>query len=120
LITLSSAASSLTTLLILESSANFFALFSSHWSAQYGDGVVGPLIIEGPATSNYDEDLGALPLTDWYYTPAFTLNEVSQHFGPPKPDNMLVNGTHVNANGGGSYAKMNVVKVWLTELRGWA
>jgi hypothetical protein len=46
-----------------------------------------------------------------YYTPAFTLNEVAQHSGPPKPDNLLVNGTHVNANGGGSYAKMNVVKV---------
>jgi FtsP/CotA-like multicopper oxidase with cupredoxin domain len=105
------------TCLTLESSADYSTIYSSHWSAQYGDGVVGPLIIEGPATSNYDEDLGALPLTDWYYTPAFTLNEVSQHFGPPLPDNMLVNGTHVNPNGGGSYAKMNVVKVWLTILR---
>ncbi|KAF2032587.1 hypothetical protein EK21DRAFT_60852 [Setomelanomma holmii] len=86
--------------------------YHSHWSIQYGDGVLGPLIIDGPASSNYDEDLGALPLTDWYYTPAFTLNEVAQHSltGPPLPDNILVNGTHVNANGGGSYAKMNVVK----------
>lgn len=86
--------------------------YHSHWSIQYGDGVVGPLIIDGPATANYDEDLGALPLTDWYYTPAFTLNEVAQHSvrGPPVPDNLLVNGTHVNANGGGNYAKLNVVK----------
>ncbi|KAH7080372.1 Cupredoxin [Paraphoma chrysanthemicola] len=86
--------------------------YHSHWSAQYGDGVLGALIIDGPATSPYDEDLGALPLTDWYYTPAFTLNEVAQHSltGPPLPDNILVNGTHVNRNGGGSYAKMNVVK----------
>lgn len=86
--------------------------YHSHWSSQYGDGVLGPLIIDGPATANYDEDLGALPITDWYYTPAFTLNEVAQHSlrGPPAPDNVLINGTHVNANGGGSYAKMTVVK----------
>jgi FtsP/CotA-like multicopper oxidase with cupredoxin domain len=87
--------------------------YHSHWSAQYGDGVVGPLIIDGPATANYDVDLGALPLTDWYYTPAFTLNEVAQHStrGPPAPDNILVNGTHVSGPGKGAYAKMNVVKV---------
>ncbi|CAO2650779.1 Nn.00g020710.m01.CDS01 [Neocucurbitaria sp. VM-36] len=86
--------------------------YHSHWSIQYGDGVLGPIIIDGPATANYDEDLGALPITDWYYTPAFTLNEIAQHSlaGPPVPDNILVNGTHVNKNGGGSYAKMNVVK----------
>jgi FtsP/CotA-like multicopper oxidase with cupredoxin domain len=85
--------------------------YHSHWSAQYGDGVLGPLIIDGPATENYDEDLGALPLTDWYYPPAFTLNEVAQHSGPPTPDNILVNGTHVSGPGIGNYAKMNVVKV---------
>ncbi|KAL5116583.1 laccase, multicopper oxidase, benzenediol:oxygen oxidorectuctase [Pleosporales sp. CAS-2024a] len=85
--------------------------YHSHWSAQYGDGVLGPLIIDGPATANYDEDLGALPLTDWYYTPAFTLNEVAQHGGlPPKPDNILVNGTHVSGPGQGKYAKMKVTQ----------
>jgi FtsP/CotA-like multicopper oxidase with cupredoxin domain len=87
--------------------------YHSHWSAQYGEGVVGTLIIDGPATANYDEDLGTLPLTDWYYQPAFELNEQAQHSqtGPPEPDNILVNGTHKNANGGGSYFKMTVTKV---------
>ncbi|KAF9696035.1 hypothetical protein EKO04_006232 [Ascochyta lentis] len=86
--------------------------YHSHWSAQYGDGVLGTMIIDGPATANYDEDLGVLPLTDYYYTPAFTLNEVAQHStrGPPTPNNILVNGTHVNANGGGKYAQMTVTK----------
>jgi FtsP/CotA-like multicopper oxidase with cupredoxin domain len=87
--------------------------YHSHFSAQYGDGVVGTMIIDGPATANYDVDLGTLPITDWYYTPAFTLNEVAQHStrGPPTPDNILVNGTHINAkNDNGAYAKMNVVK----------
>jgi FtsP/CotA-like multicopper oxidase with cupredoxin domain len=71
------------------------------------------MIIDGPATANYDEDLGALPITDWYYTPAFTLNEIAQHSvrGPPLADNILVNGTHINAkNNNGQYARMNVVK----------
>ncbi|KAF1831516.1 hypothetical protein BDW02DRAFT_505119 [Decorospora gaudefroyi] len=87
--------------------------YHSHFSAQYGDGVVGTMIIDGPATANYDYDLGVLPITDWYYTPAFTVNEQAQHSlrGPPPPDNILVNGTHINAaNDNGEYARMNVVK----------
>lgn len=103
--------------------------YHSHWSAQYTEGVVGTLIIvimssdlnvyhmtdisqDGPATANYDEDLGTLPITDYYYTPGFELNEQAQHSqrGPPEPDNVLVNGTHKNANGGGSYYKINVTK----------
>ncbi|KAJ4991265.1 multicopper oxidase [Stagonosporopsis vannaccii] len=93
--------------------------YHSHWSAQYGDGVLGTMIIDGPATANYDEDLGVFPITDYYYTPAFTLNEVAQHSqrGPPLPDNILVNGTHINANGGGSYAKMTVTKGKKYRLR---
>jgi hypothetical protein len=56
-----------------------------------------------------------LPITDWYYTPAFELNERTQKGGaPPQINNILVNGTHVNANGGGKYAKINVVKVCYT------
>jgi FtsP/CotA-like multicopper oxidase with cupredoxin domain len=93
------------------SSANTITIYSSHWSAQYGDGVLGPIIIDGPATAQYDEDLGALPLTDWYYTPAFTLNEQAQHGTLPVPNNILVNGTHVDGNGNGRYAKMTVEKV---------
>lgn len=87
--------------------------YHSHFSAQYGDGVVGTMIIDGPATANYDVDLGVLPITDWYYTPAFTLNEVAQHSrtGPPTADNILVNGTHINSlNDNGQYARINVVK----------
>ncbi|KAF2264478.1 hypothetical protein CC78DRAFT_580261 [Lojkania enalia] len=86
--------------------------YHSHWSAQYGEGVLGTIIIDGPATANYDEDLGTVPLTDWYYQPAFELNEVAQHSqtGPPLPDNILVNGKMKNRNGGGQYFKMTVTK----------
>lgn len=37
---------------------------------QYGDGVLGPIVVNGPATANYDIDLGPLPFTDWYYDTA--------------------------------------------------
>lgn len=47
----------------------------SHHSARYRDGVAGTIIINGPATANYDYDLGTLPITDWHYEPAFMLNE---------------------------------------------
>jgi FtsP/CotA-like multicopper oxidase with cupredoxin domain len=98
----------------LLSPADIATTSSSHWTAQYGDGIVGPIIIDGPASAQYDEDLGALPITDWYYTPALTLNENAQRGGPPPIDNILVNGTHINANKGGKYAKMTVVKVCCT------
>ena len=70
------------------------------------------MIINGPATANYDVDLGVLPITDWYYRHLFELNEQAQHSttGPPAANNILVNGTHVNANGRGSYAKIKVTK----------
>jgi FtsP/CotA-like multicopper oxidase with cupredoxin domain len=43
--------------------------YHSHYSVQYSDGVLGPIIIHGPSTANYDIDLGALPITDWFHTP---------------------------------------------------
>ncbi|KAF2460889.1 multicopper oxidase-domain-containing protein [Lineolata rhizophorae] len=84
--------------------------YHSHFSVQYGDGVAGPIVINGPATMNYDEDLGVLPLTDWYYTPAFELNYLflTGQTGPPLVDNVLVNGTMINADGGGQYQRIRV------------
>lgn len=39
--------------------------YHSHFSFQYTNGLYGPLIINGPATADYDEDLGAVFITDW-------------------------------------------------------
>lgn len=93
--------------------------YHSHFSAQYGDGLVGAMIINGPASANYDIDLGALPITDWFYRPAFELNLVAlrSNRGPPRANNILVNGTMVNANGGGSYNKITVTKGKKYRLR---
>ena len=47
--------------------------YHSHYSVQYGDGLVGGIVINGPATANYDVDLGPFSMTDWFHTPLFTV-----------------------------------------------
>jgi hypothetical protein len=69
---------------------------------QYGDGVVGMMVINGPTTMNYDEDLGVLPVSDWYYETASTRAYIVAHtFGPPptEADNGLINSTMVSKSG---------------------
>jgi hypothetical protein len=45
--------------------------YQSHYSDQYSDGAVGTIIINGPAASNNDYDLGTLTISDWYCQTAF-------------------------------------------------
>ncbi|KAK8251226.1 laccase-1 precursor [Phyllosticta capitalensis] len=87
--------------------------YHSHYTAQYGDGVVGAIVIRGPANEEYDTDLGPYMLTDWYHTPVGTLNWRALHSdlgsGPPEADNGLINGTMVNPDGpGGAYNRITV------------
>lgn len=44
--------------------------YHSHFSFQLSNGLYGPLIINGPATADYDEDLGAVFITDWDHVTA--------------------------------------------------
>ncbi|KAK4988900.1 laccase, multicopper oxidase, benzenediol:oxygen oxidorectuctase [Elasticomyces elasticus] len=76
--------------------------YHSHFSSQYGEGIFGTIVIDGPASSNYDIDLGVYPITDWYYKPALQVNMEAFHnlqnqAPPPNADNMLINGTNMNA-----------------------
>jgi len=87
--------------------------YHSHFSHQYGDGVVGTFIVNGPATANYDEDLGVMPITDWFYKTAFQAASIAFQngqagLGPPVPDNILINGTSKNAAGGGAYNRVTM------------
>ncbi|KAG9787986.1 Laccase [Exophiala dermatitidis] len=96
--------------------------YHSHYSDQYSDGVVGTMIIDGPATSNYDVDLGTYPINDWYYRPAFELAPLIQSGGfprgPPPGDNILINGTNVNINGtAGKYGRTSLTKGKKYRLR---
>ncbi|KAF2765840.1 putative multicopper oxidase, type 1 [Teratosphaeria nubilosa] len=87
--------------------------YHSHYSVQYGDGVVGPIIFDGPATANYNYDLGTYLLTDWYYQTAWAIDNLTsqnlQENQPPPPgDNILINGTNKNADGGGEYNQVTI------------
>ncbi|KAF1817586.1 laccase precursor [Eremomyces bilateralis CBS 781.70] len=93
--------------------------YHSHHSAQYGEGVVGTIIIDGPANTNYNTDLGVLPLSDWYYDQTWMLLWRALYGGglPPPSDTVLVNGTMIDGNGNGQYQKINVVKGQRYRLR---
>ena len=90
--------------------------YHSHYSDQYSDGVVGSIVIDGPASSNYDIDLGPMPITDWFHTPAFTLSWLLQRAlirGAPNSDNILFSGTNVFGNATsqtGKYHRNTVTK----------
>jgi FtsP/CotA-like multicopper oxidase with cupredoxin domain len=67
--------------------------YHSHFSLQYSDGLFGPLIFNGPATSDYDEDLGALFLQDWSHTSTFADWGSKEKFGMTQSlSNLLING----------------------------
>ncbi|KAH7093948.1 laccase [Auriculariales sp. MPI-PUGE-AT-0066] len=73
--------------------------YHSHYSAQYGDGVWGAVQINGPATEEYEIDLGTVTLSDWFaLQTAFQKGYAAERGGPPPSDNFLVNGTNVNVN----------------------
>lgn len=73
--------------------------YHSHYSAQYADGLLGPMIIHGPIdnTMGYDIDLGPVLLTDHYHQPYMTIVEGLMSNGSdlqiaPPSDNNLING----------------------------
>ena len=71
--------------------------YHSHYSAQYTDGLFGPMVIYGPKTDEYDIDLGPIILEDFFHTSYFEQNEevfVKPPAGPifATVDNNLING----------------------------
>lgn len=67
--------------------------YHSHYAMQAWDGVFGGIIINGPATANYDVDLGNLFLMEWDHLTASQLYSYVQYTGPPVADSGLINGT---------------------------
>ncbi|KAK4215801.1 putative laccase precursor [Rhypophila decipiens] len=88
--------------------------YHSHYSNQYGNGVVGPLIVRGPASANYDIDLGPYMMTDYYWQTADRLTlkaELVSNGAPPDSDNVLFRGKSVhptNRTQGGSYDRLTL------------
>ncbi|KAF6787311.1 multicopper oxidase [Colletotrichum sojae] len=76
--------------------------YHSHFALQAWQGIFGGIIINGPATSNYDEDLGMLFLNDWDHQTVDELYSTAETSGPPTLDNGLINGTNVYGDDGDS------------------
>lgn len=74
--------------------------YHSHFALQAYQGIFGGIVINGPATANYDEDLGILFLNDWDHWTVDQLYSQAQTTGPPELDNALINGTNTWEDGG--------------------
>lgn len=68
---------------------------NSHFAVQAWDGIFGGILINGPASANYDEDLGNLFLNDWGHQTTEQLYISAENSGPPTITNGLINGTNV-------------------------
>jgi FtsP/CotA-like multicopper oxidase with cupredoxin domain len=56
--------------------------YHAHTMAQYGEGIRGPMVIHGPATANYDIDMGTVMVDDTFPGTAAQQNELISHIGP--------------------------------------
>ncbi|GAB7344328.1 hypothetical protein MBLNU457_2193t1 [Dothideomycetes sp. NU457] len=70
----------------------------AHQTGQYMSGLVGPMVIHGPKTQDYDIDVGPIMLSDWFHdyyeeliVRVFKATE-SGPILPPMADNMLIQG----------------------------
>ncbi|KAF2191310.1 multicopper oxidase [Zopfia rhizophila CBS 207.26] len=83
--------------------------YHSHFALQAWEGIFGgicwklSIIINGPATADYDEDLGMLFLNDWSHQTVDELYISAETSGPPTLDNGLINGTNVYDDTGYRY-----------------
>ncbi|KAF4995316.1 hypothetical protein FGRMN_5215 [Fusarium graminum] len=69
--------------------------YHSHYSGQVAAGLYGPLVIHGPGqTNDYDIDIGAIFLGDWYHDTYFSLVEkiMAPNGGVVFSDSNLING----------------------------
>lgn len=91
--------------------------YHSHFSLQAWEGVLGGIVIHGPATANYDEDLGVVFLNDWDHQTVDELYSYAQTQGPPTLDTGLINGTNVWEDGGAYFeTTMEEDKKYLLRL----
>ncbi|KAK3953862.1 Cupredoxin [Pseudoneurospora amorphoporcata] len=84
--------------------------YHSHYSNQYGNRVVGALIVNGPASANYDIDLGPYMIQDYYRQTADRFHyvaELVQNGPPPDSNTITFRGKSINPTGsGGSYDRL--------------
>lgn len=76
--------------------------YHSHFALQAFEGAFGGIVINGPATANYDEDLGTIFLSDWDKQTAASMWQASQTGSQPTLDSGLINGTNTFGQDGAS------------------
>ncbi|KAF8853078.1 putative laccase-2, partial [Acephala macrosclerotiorum] len=69
--------------------------YHSHFALQAWNGVLGGIIINGPSSADYDNDMGVMFLNDWTHATADQVYLSAESSGPPTLDNGLINGTNV-------------------------
>lgn len=69
--------------------------YHSHFALQAWEGAFGPILIHGPATAEYENDLGHIMLSDWSHQTADELYTSAETSGPPTLDTGLINGVNV-------------------------
>ncbi|KAK3990829.1 putative laccase precursor [Cladorrhinum sp. PSN332] len=79
--------------------------YHSHYSLQYSDGLCGPMVIYGPASGNYDVEIGegALLMSDWVHNSAFYEfdQQAKPVIRPVRADTIVLNGkAGMNSVGG--------------------
>ncbi|KAK9413924.1 putative Multicopper oxidase [Seiridium unicorne] len=78
--------------------------YHSHYSLQAWNGVIGGIVIRGPATAPYDIDEGILVLSDWFHDTTDRLWQSVVRLGkPPGAQNGLINGTNVYGDSGNRF-----------------
>lgn len=74
--------------------------YHSHTGLQTWEGVFGGIVINGPASANYDEDTGLILLNDWDIQTVNELWYTAERVGSPMLDNALINGMNVFGENG--------------------
>lgn len=85
--------------------------YHSHIGLQAWEGVFGGIIINGPATANYEVDKGMLFLTDWTHQTVDELYITEQKLGPQSLTTGLINGTNVFGTGANATGHRFATKV---------
>ena len=75
--------------------------YHSHYSAQYGSGMVGPMVIYGPKNADYDVDIGPIMVMDWYHE---NYKDAIDGLFQPIPNAVVPRADSNTINGKGTYS----------------
>ena len=82
--------------------------YHAHYSAQYTSGLLGPMVIHGPSTANYDIDIGPVLVTDWFHDSYEHIIQEVMAGGQFTPPGFLPQSGSNLINGIGQYPCANV------------